>query len=590
MIADAKDPEAGPEPDLFTPSNEPLPSERLRRIDGDKGLSLAERVAAGLHRLSYRTALHRIRLRGHFPLKLLAVPADPIPGDPVQGERLLRGRLIYAGHNAPARSAHFADPGAPAAWRDWAHSFAWLRDLAAVADRKAGSAIAEPLVARWLAEHGEFSAGAWRADLLASRLMFWTAYAPYILSSPDLVYRSAVLNALARSARHLDRAIDKLADGPARVTAAAGLIVAALVIPGVEARLKRGEDLLEQSLESVVMSDGGVADRAPSTQLRLLELLLFLQSAYTARGRRPPPVVVASFERLVPALKSLVMGDGGFGAWHGGETVPPDRIDLTIAKSGIMPRPSRATSLAGYQRLAAGKTLIVVDAAPPPQARAGEAAHAGTLAIEMSDGRHRLIVNCGGVRRAAPLPPELAAALRTSAAHSTLVLADSSSTRIRPDGALGKGVEEVIVNRQESEEGIWLDLVHDGYVPRFGVQHRRRLFVSANGGDVRGEDLIEPAAGRRLRRRGARAGFDVRFHLGPGIEVTPTADAQGALLKLDDGRVWQVRARGGTLTVDDSVWIDHDGAPRTIRQLVISGTTSAAGAGAVNWSFKRAGR
>lgn len=584
---DARPPDDS-ERDLFTP-NDDAPGERLRRIDGDKGLSLSERVAAGLHRLSYRTALHRIRLRGHFPLKLIAVPADPIPGDRAAGENLVRGRMIHGGHNAMLRTARFADPAAPAAWRDWAHGFGWLRDLAAVTDRQAGSAIAEPLVARWLAQHAEFDAAAWRPDLVATRLLFWTAYAPYILSSPDLVYRSAVLNALARSARHLDRIVGRLADGMIRVTAVSGLIAAALVIPGMEARLPRAEGLLGTALDAVVAPDGGTADRSPLTQLRLVELLLFVRAAYTARGRQPADAITAALARLIPALKSVVMGDGAFGAWHGGGSARPERIDRAVVLSGIMPRPSRSASPAGYQRLAAGKVFAVVDAAPPPQARAGDAAHAGTLAIELSDGGSRLIVNCGGACPETPLSAELAAALRTTAAHSTLVLADTNSTRIRAGGALGKGVEEVVVNRNESEDGVWLDMVHDGYVRRFGVCHRRRIFLSADGGNLRGEDLIESAPGRRLRRRGARAAFDVRFHLAPAIEITVTADGRGALLKLADGRIWRFRARGGVLAVDDSVWIDHDSAARATHQLVISATT-AAGAGGVSWIFERAGR
>ena len=243
----------------------------------------------------------------------------------------------------------------------------------------------------------------------------------------------------------------------------------------------------------------------------------------------------------------------------------------------------------GYQRLAGGATTVVVDAAPPPQARAADAAHAGTLGFELSDGANRVVVTCGGAGDA-PLPAELASGLRTTAAHSTLVLANSNSTRIRPDGALGRGVDEVVVNRHESEDGIWLDLAHDGYARRFGVRHRRRLFLSANGTDVRGEDSVEPATGTRLRRRGARAGFDIRFHLGAGVEATPTADGQGALVRLADGRVWQVRVRGGPLTIDDSVWVGPDGAPRPTKQLVVTATTSAGGAGSVNWSFKRMGK
>ena len=579
------------EADLFAPRDTPAePGDRLRRGaagGSDKGVSLTERVAASLHRLSYRTALHRIRLRGHFPLKLLAVPLDPFPGDAAVGERIVAGRLPHAGFNAP-RTLRFGDPAAPAAWRDWAHGFAWLRDLAAVADRAKGATIAEPIVARWLADHAEFDAVAWAPPLIARRLIFWTAYAPYILSSPDLVYRSTVLNALARMARHLDRAVDKLPDGAARVTAAAGLNVAALLIPGVDARLARAEALLDRALAAVIDRDGGVADRAPATQVALVELLLQVRAAYVARGRRAAGGVTAALDRLVPALASVAMGDGGAGAWHG-PGVASGRLAAAFAASGVVARPARSPGAGGYQRVAGGATLLVVDAAPPPQARAADAAHAGTLAFELSDGPHRLVVTCGGAG-AAPLPPELAAGLRTTAAHSTLVLADANSTRIRPDGALGRGVEEVVAARHESEDGVWLDLAHDGYVRRFGVRHHRRLFLSASGTDLRGEDSLDPAATARLRRRGSRAAFDVRFHLGAGVAATPTADGQGALLQLPDGRVWQFRARGGPLGVDDSVWVGPDGVPRPTRQLVVAATTSATGAGSVNWSFKRMGK
>ena len=582
-------PPGPPEPDLFTAPVSPN-NERLMRVDGDKGLSLVEKLTAGLHRLSYGTALHRSRLRGRFPLKLLAVPTDPIPGDRATGERIVAGRLPHAGYNPPSRSVRFDDPAAPAAWRDWANSFAWLRDLAAATDRKTGAAITEPIVARWLAAHGEFDAVTWRPDLLGQRILFCTAYAPYVLSSVDLVYHSAVLNALARWARHIDRAIENLPDGMPRVTAAAGLVVAGLLIPGGEARLSRAERLLDRALASVLAADGGVADRSPLTQLALLELLLFVQATYLARGRRPLPELAAAMTRLVPALKFMVMGDGGFGAWHGGGVARPERIEHAVKLSGVMARPSRQGNFSGYQRLVGGKTLVVVDAGPPPEARAAIAAHAGTLAFELSDNVHLIVVNCGtGGLLPRPLPVELTEALRTTAAHSTLILSDSNSTRIRPDGALGKGVEEVTTNRQESEEGGWLDLAHDGYVRRFGVVHRRRLFLSADGNDLRGEDLLEPAPGRRLRRRGASAGFDIRFHLGVGVEAIPTGEGHGAILKLPDGHAWQVRVRGGKLMIDDSLWIDHDGVPRTTRQLVVSGTTTASGAASVNWSFKRAG-
>src|SRR3546814_3568114 len=94
----------------------------------------------------------------------------------------------------------------------------------------------------------------------------------------------------------------------------------------------------------------------------------------------------------------------------------------------------------------------------------------------MSDGPHRLIVNCGGARAAvAHLPPDLAEGLRTTAAHSTLVLADSNSTAVLADGTLGKGVAEVELTRQESEQASRIEASHDGYAKRHGKRKSTRL-------------------------------------------------------------------------------------------------------------------
>src|SRR5690606_1870495 len=113
--------------------------------------------------------------------------------------------------------------------------------------------------------------------------------------------------------------------------------------------------------------------------------------------------------------------------------------------------------------------------------------------IELSDGPIRLIVNCGGAALAgAALPANLTQGLRTTAAHSTLVLDDSNSTAILPDGSLGKGVSEVELERQETEQGGRLEIVHDGYARRLGFVHRRILMLSNEGRELCGEDVLLP--------------------------------------------------------------------------------------------------
>jgi uncharacterized heparinase superfamily protein len=560
--------------------------QRLTREGGDKGLSLSERLAGSMSRLSYGTPLHRIRLKGNFPLKLTAVPQDPIPGDASIGTALTQGQLRHGGHNIAVRDFAAALENGPLVWREWVHSFTLLRDLAAVADRSSGAKIAEALVRTWLEAHTEFDELSWRPDLLGMRIMFWCAYAPYVLSSNDLVYRSSVLNHIARGSRHLERASEKAPEGLPRLRALGGLLTANLLIPGGEARQRKTEAAYEQALDSFLLPDGGVTSRAPLEQLELLELLLQVQAAYEARQLRPSEFLTSAIARLVPGLKGAMLGDGLLAAMHGGTLSSASRIERAVELSGIMARAARSGANSGVQRLTAGKTVIVVDAGPPPLARVSTSAHAGTFGFELSDGAARVVVACGGTRGLSrPLPSELAGLLRTTAAHSTLVLADTNSTQLRNDGSLGRGVEEVVAHRQESEEGTWLEATHNGYVRRYGLLHHRRLYLSADGLDFRGEDALTSARGKPSRKS-AGLRFDIRFHLGSGVEALPTADGQGALLKLPTGSVWQFKARGGALAVDDSLWIDPTGRPQRTQQIVVTGETGPEGASA-NWSLKR---
>src|SRR3546814_11501482 len=78
-----------------------------------------------------------------------------------------------------------------------------------------------------------------------------------------------------------------------------------------------------------------------------------------------------------------------------------------------------------------------------------------------------------------------------------LVIEDVNSTTNRNDGMLGKGVAEVLVHRQENEAGTWVDAGHDGYARRFGIEHRRRFYLSSNGQDLRGEDTLLPRSEER---------------------------------------------------------------------------------------------
>lgn len=559
---------------------------RLIRHGGGSGLSLAERVSERFRRLAWRSPLHALRLRGRHPLKLIAVPEDPFVGDPRRGNALLEQRMMFRGESIAFADLDFAKPSWKPPFGEHLHSFAWLRDLSTVATRPIGAPVAEALMRAWLTVHAEkVSEPAWNAELWGRRILHWTAHAPLILSSADLIYRSLVLNTLARGARHLDRSADKAPAGVARIAAWCGVIAAGLLIPGGDPRRQIGEDGLTRAIEQAVYDDGGCGARAPLAQLDIIMLLTMLREVYATRRLAPPAALSAALGRMVPALQGVCHADHGLSSWQGGGPVRPERIDAIVAATGVRARPLRQARDWGYQRLAQGDAVVIMDAAPPPIARLTAGGCASTLAFEMSDGPERLVVNCGGARAAiAQIPQALADGLRTTAAHSTLIVGDSNSTAIHSDGTLGRGVGEVEQARQESAAGSRIEASHDGYARRFGFLHRRQLLLAADGRELRGDDMLLPAG---KRRKTAAATFAIRFHLGAGVEAAPTADGMAALLRLPSGKLWQFRCRGGVLAIEESLWIDPDGRPVSTQQIVVSGE-AAAGGETIGWALKRA--
>jgi uncharacterized heparinase superfamily protein len=280
----------------------------------------------------------------------------------------------------------------------------------------------------------------------------------------------------------------------------------------------------------------------------------------------------------------VTMGDGALSSWQGGNPGDPARLTALVDGCGLRARPLRQARGWGYQRLSALGTVVVLDGAPPPAPKVAAKGCASTLAIEVSDGAQRLIVNCGGPGTLpTTLSDELVSALRTTAAHSTLILDDTNSTALLADGSLGKGVEEVPVVRSEDNDSTRIEASHDGYVKGFGLTHSRTLILGNDGKELRGLDKLTSKGRRKIKEA---APYAVRFHLAPGVEPTITADGMGAILRSPGAPPWNFRCRGAMLTTEESLHIDGHGDPVATMQLVVIGEISGLG-GEIAWQLRR---
>ena len=287
------------------------------------------------------------------------------------------------------------------------------------------------------------------------------------------------------------------------------------------------------------------------------------------------PDLQLAVERMAAVLRLLRHGDGGLALFNGGNEEAPWLIDSLLQRASRRSRPLMSAPQTGFQRLQAGRSLVLVDAGAPPEPAHDRRSHAGTLSFEMSIGRERLVVNCGTYEA----DDALATAARGTSAHSTLIVAETNSSAVLTGGGLGRRPDSVICRRQEGDGGIWLELCHDGYAVSHGVIHHRRLFLADSGDDLRGEDRLEGAAAGGLD-------FALRFHLHPGVQASLLQTGDAILLRLPKGGGWRLRLRGAELAVEDGVYLGERGKPRRCQQIVARGTAEAGGA-LVKWALRR---
>lgn len=560
-------------------------------------------IGAGerLIRLAYRLGVPASMLTSpmgrRIRTRLLATVSNPLPGNAIAGTALRAGHFLVHGAKTPIAQIEFCGAArmTPPLERV-VHSFSWLADLEACAPREQGSPVAERILAAWLQANPKLPSKpgkgpAWTVANAGNRLTNWLIHAPLILSGKDKQLRSRTLRMIEDTARWLDRNVQRAEDGVALTAGWCAIIAAGLLLPDGRPRRLFGEAGLMRALGDMVGDDGGVLSRSPLAQIEAIAILVKLRACYQATRRDPPEQIEAMLAMLVPPLLALTHADGSLGNWQGAWAIDADEIARLVEATGVRTRPLRDVRQWGYQRVTAQKNVLVFDAAPPPMPKHARHGCASTLGFEFSSNGHRIIVNCGGAACAGGIVPvRLEQGLRATAAHSTLVLDDANSTAVLINGKIGQGVSEVDVDRRTLDNdgnGIAtrLEASHDGYAARYGLTHRRILILRDDGTELRGEDLLVPS-GRKGKR--GKVGFAIRFHLGPDIEIGLSQDGQGVGLALPDGSYWQMRAGGGELAIEDSLWVDGQGRPVPVQQIVIQGLVSRGGGNFV-WLLKKMG-
>ena len=541
---------------------------------------LPEMLAAGWHRAvaplrqaRRRSWPYRLLLRGQLADHIAFHPSDAQPRRLQDADALLRGRFRFHGQTVDVKPgvSVFDLPAPSRRWADALNGFDWLPPLSH-AGGDAARVLAGNLIGQWIARNGRYSEPAWSPQVMARRLTHILCHGNLVIARSDMLWRSKLFVSLREQSRMLERVAGEAPDGLARLEAAAALALCGLCLEDAP-RARSGLVRLEAEAARQILPDGGHAGRSPETLLAAWRQLAMVLETLAAARQEPPHGLRNVHDRMAPMLRFFRHGDGALALFNGGQENDAGMIAELLARDTVRGALFSHARHSGYQRLAAGRSLVLMDFGKVPEGAFAGEAHAGFCAIEFSAGAHRIVVNCGA---GGPSHPDWDEPLRATSAHSTLTLADTSSAQILPEGLARRllgprlmgGPKDNPSDRSETAQGWTVEAAHDAWMEPFGVLHERRVTLAPDGAVLTGLDrLVRPSGKARTALP-----FAVRFHIHPDVRVS-RLEGGAILLKLPNGDGWRFRS-GGEVGIEESVYLGGDTVRRT-EQLVLTGTLGA---------------
>ena len=522
-----------------------------RKSDSDSAWLDPRDMIAGVKRAWGESPFYQAQLKGPAPDRLFFQPKDPRAPEKDVAISIARGRIAIGAESIDCEGDlgiiwDLAEPNG--AMQTYLQEFSWLRHLEALGDE--GGQVARQFMTAWLERYEKWSADEWRPYFVSERLVQICCHHPLILSRADALWRSRVLNSMARQTRHLARSAHRAAGGFDRLMTSIGLAMAGFCLPGCESAAERGLEMTRRELRLQLRPDGSHISRNPSRQLKLALRLQMLVQTIEARGIQPPPYLRHMLIRASAMSVFFRCADGRLAVFNGG--YEDDGKTILSVQKAIDPdtAPTDFARHSGYHKLTAARALLILDTAMDTGAAV---AFKSAGSFHFSSGRSRIITNCGnGAHRA----NEWKSAMQKRAAHSALSF----------DGVAGQPeFGEIIRRRAEDSAGQLIEFEREVFTARTdNARYIRRFFLTSNGADLRGEEILEEFPTDIAERA------TWRFHLHPTVRASLARDRRSVLLLLPNKEGWRFKSNCSEITLEKTVYCGEGAAPQSSEQIVVS--------------------
>ncbi len=461
------------------------------------------------------------------------------------------------------------------------HSFLWLARL----DRKNSKNITKLIIKSWNNNFFNYESNTWEMEITAKRVIAWISNTDITLEGSDKVYREEFFLSLIKQSNFLLKNLKNLFYNPTKIICCAAIILSGIAFKENDLNYKIGTKELEKIIKNFFDENGFPKSRNPEEVFVSLKYLILIREWFKEAQKPIPDFLNEIIIKCGNCYAILSSNNNQFPLFNGATEIDNKNYDHFL-KTLKYKFDSKKNVVGDLILIKKKKFQLSMDCGNPPPSIFSKNYQAGCLSFELTANKQKIICNSGYGKY---LSPKLKSLSRSTAAHSTLYLNDTSSCTFQKNESINKIYGNLLLQKHkiirkdlvEDKEFYYISASHNGYEKRFGYIHRRSIKISKKEDKIFGIDEL-----KKTKNNSNSLIYFVRFHIYPDTKIVKTKAGNSVIISLSNGDGWILESKTNNLEIEKNIYLGNKNKISNNESISISGKINDETV-SINWEIKK---
>jgi len=432
------------------------------------------------------------------------------------------------------------------------HSFLWLSKL----DRKNNKDITKNIIASWIESFFNFDPKTWKMEITARRIIAWASNTDITLDGSSKLYKERFFLSLVKQSNFLLKNLNNLFYGPSKIICCSAIILSGLIFRENNLNYKIGIKELEKIIKNYFDQNGFPKSRNPEEVFISIKYLILIREWFKEAQKPVPELLNEIIHKCGNCYALLSCSNKQFPLFNGATEINHKDYDsfLKTLKYKFI---TKNYEIADLIKVKKKKLEFFIDCGNPPPNNFSTYYQAGCLAFELNSNKQKIICNAGYGKY---LSPQLTSLSRSTAAHSTLYINDTSSCIFQKNKFINKVygnslVQKLkVINKNYSENNDHYSIVasHNGYEKKFGYIHTRSIKILKKKDKIFGKDEL-----KKTKNFSDSLIYFIRFHIYPNTKIVKTKGGNSILISLSNGEGWLLHSKTNDFEIEKNIFLGN---------------------------------